>query len=126
MSQTTRVLIFETCRHDCGGLTAFGDVLCLFDRNIRRSSIWLPEFSSDVQERLAVVGFDPRTDYFAMVGSTVPVTLVLVTMLRLYRQVNVLFYNATNQEYVARTLSIDEVHDARHARGSEAAVCAAT
>lgn len=124
MSETTaKVLVFEPCRHDCAGLEAYGTIEYMFDKGIRRSSIWSASLADDITERIAEMGYDPKYDWLAIVGATVPVTLVLVQLLSLYGQVRVLFYSASERIYVPRTLSTGEPYGTGHnARGTAPAV----
>lgn len=85
---------------------AYGKLQCVFDSSIRRSSVFkVNEFGQQILDRLHELKFDHKNDYIVMTGSLVSIAIASIAIVCTYPYVQLLFYNATQNEYVSRTIS---------------------
>lgn len=102
-----RVFLIEEPRAnlDVSSAAAFGDLIYLFGPMDRRHSVFNPNaYASDVLAQLAHLQFDYQNDLICVTGSMVPIVLAVLTLAVSYPWLNILFYNASEGQYVARVV----------------------
>lgn len=86
--------------------TKFGEVQQIFGKDVRRSSIFkVVKFGNEILARLCELDFDYEHDYIVMTGGLIPVSIMSIAVTCAYPRVQLLFYNALQDEYILRTVS---------------------
>lgn len=103
----TRVFLIEEPRGNINLTTArdFGTLQILFPLEEHRTSVFnCIEFGEHVISKLQEANFDNDNDLVCVCGSMVTVVVAMAAILTRYKRINVLFFNATVNHYVKRTL----------------------
>lgn len=104
MSNIPRVFILEPCQLDTSRTARFGQQVYLFGRDEKRSSIWDNAFKAEIAAALDKYRYDPKVDYFVVVGHMVPVVIATSVLTARFGTVKVLFYSSTDRDYVPKTI----------------------
>lgn len=106
-----KVFLIEQPRSNINLTTAeaFGDIHILFPVNERRTSVFnCAEFGEDVVRRLHLEHFCSRTDSICVAGSMITMIVAISAILTAFKKIDVLFFNATIDHYVKRTIGHEE------------------
>lgn len=102
-----RVFLIEEPRSNIDLSTArdFGNLHILFPMHEHRTSVFnCSEFGDQVIDRLRGLSFNPAVDSVCVAGSMITMIVAISSMIREFKSINVLFFNATINHYVKRTL----------------------
>ena len=105
-----RVFLIEQPRShiDLAKASEFGELTYVFNRDDRRDSVFSCNgFVGSALKSLKQLNFDPHVDVFCIAGSMVPITISASAILCVYGRLDVLLYNARDEEYILRSLEPD-------------------
>lgn len=107
-----RAFLLEEHRLDVSQAAQFGSITCLFGSKRSRNSIWDSEFKCQILEAMNSENYDPKIDYFIVVGSMVPIAIAIATLVAFYGPIQVLLFSAVERQYISRTIgdSTDATH----------------
>lgn len=88
---------------DMSALYDYGTVQYVYNLADNRPPIWRADYVEDVLRRLETQGYDPLVDYFAVVGSMVPVVMVATAIAGRWPHAKLLYFSSTSREYVERS-----------------------
>lgn len=104
---TKRVFILEPTALDVKTAEQFGDIVYVYPPGARRPGIWTESFALDVIAQLEKHEYNPREDYFAVVGHLVQMALTIAALSARWSVFQVLLYNSSARAYTTRTLPGD-------------------
>ena len=103
-----RVIIYEEVKVDVSKAEKYGEIVYLFTEHDTRPSIWETEaFLAACSRRLSELKFSADDDYFAVVGSSVPLTLITNLIARKYKESKFLFWHSGIRDYLPRVIKGD-------------------
>jgi hypothetical protein len=105
-----RSFVLEPCKPDVSAAEKYGKVTYVFGPEYRRCSIWDDAFPATVMLRLRELGYNPEEDYLVIAGHVVPLVQAVVTCIVEWGHINVLFFSATDRDYIARRLGGSHVN----------------
>ncbi len=103
----SRVFILEPPKNniDISNASEFGTVEFIFASGDRRPSVFdTCDYSKQVMKILKEKNFEPDCDCFCVVGSFIKLITAVSAMILEFKSINVLFYNALENEYVLRPI----------------------
>lgn len=92
-----------------GNISDFGERVILFPRQYR--PFRTEEFLSTLRGRLSEIKYDPDTDYIAVTGNILVVTLVCTYLGLHYDNVKLLLWDRNMGEYQDRELQAEDVEE---------------
>ena len=110
---TNRVFVIEPPRNelDINKASTFGNIAYLFDRDIRRHSVFKSKaFGADLLQRLEAVQYNPDQDYICIAGSMVTVCVSVIVIAQRYDAFTVLLFNSINDAYEARRFDCSDLN----------------
>lgn len=103
----SRVFILEPPKNniDISRASEFGEIEFIFATGERRPSVFDTDvYSKQVLKILDEKNFEPGCDCFCVVGSFIKLITAVAAMIHKFKSINVLFYNALENEYVLRPI----------------------
>jgi len=100
----TRAFVLEPASQSVHTAREYGEITYIFQKGEKRSSIWSEEFKQELLDCLEAQQFNPKVDCFVVTGHLVPLTIAVTTILIKYGCLQVLFYSATERQYVLRKI----------------------
>lgn len=98
-----RAILVEPSQQSVDDAERFGRVICMFEEDGSRPSIWRnDELRQAVCRRLAELGYDPKNDYIVLTGQTVILTFVVAIVANEYGPFKVLAFSAPDRAYIER------------------------
>jgi hypothetical protein len=88
-----------------------GEVVTLWPKNAKRSSIWSEQFRPELLAALKREDYNPHEDYLVVAGNMVTLALTIAAITLEYDEINLLLYSAPAQDYVPRTIRKDITHE---------------
>lgn len=105
MKAPPRAFVVEPTKFDISLAEEFGEVTYIFGPDDRRLSIWDPDFTRQVVDRLVLeLEYDPGRDHFVIAGHMVTLTFVVAALVRYVGPFKALLYSAVEQKYVSRKI----------------------
>lgn len=90
---------------DISAAREFGDIRYLFENGEKRPSVYATEkYSSELIRRLKDRKYNPEIDLIVLVGSLIPVTLLVAQLTKEFGSVPVLMYDTHERKYVERVV----------------------
>jgi hypothetical protein len=126
----TKAFILEPCSLNVSTAATFGELVYVFDKGERRSSIWAPAFRQEIIEALERKDFDPDRDYFVVAGHMVPLVIAVSVLQEYYGYVKTLMFCSVSRGYTnyilgkphettgSENVSTGESHLHGHSRGA--------
>lgn len=105
MTEKIVIVLERNDQHDLTDAKRYGDVHFLFERGDARPSIFSHAFLDECYKRMAMVGYQPARDFVAISGSITLVALLVTDLVSRNEDVNLLFFDAKNNEYVHKLIN---------------------